>query len=265
MDNQVSKDSEDRWINERLASLNPPANWQPHADRAFEKVMQRQSNGRRQKWIRLTMAGAAFASAGVLVAMLPWNTLWTPKTDEPVHKALPVEARQEAVPAFAAEIHVAPASLPRDVMGKASTFSEELVFKPIPPLPELTPTQAELYSQATGSKKTTLPGRELLAETAARGPQELTQGEVSQPVVISKVQPVYTEEAKQAKIRGIVELVCTIHTDGSVTVDQIARGLGYGLDESARDAVSQWKFVPGKKDGLPVSTVVNIVVNFGLK
>jgi len=245
MDNQVSKDSEDRWINERLASLNPPANWQPHSNRAIEQVMRRQSNGRRQKWIRLTMAVAAFASAGILVAMLPWNTLWTPKPDEPVNKALPVEARQEAVPTLAAEIHVVPASLPRDVMGKAPTSSEELIFKPIPPLPELPGTQ--------------------MAETAARVPQELPQGEVTQPVVISKVQPVYTEEAKLAKIRGVVELVCTIHTDGSVTVDQIAKGLGYGLDESARDAVSQWKFVPGKKDGVPVSTVVNIVVNFGLK
>src|SRR5262245_13276391 len=100
MDNQNSNDSEVCWINERLASLTPPAHWQPRTERAFERVMQRQSNGAQQKWVRLSMTGVALTSAAIILVMLQWSTLWTPKSDEPVNKALPpVEARQESVPA----------------------------------------------------------------------------------------------------------------------------------------------------------------------
>jgi TonB family protein len=272
MDNQVSKESEDRWINERLASLNPPANWQPHADRAFERVMQRQSTGRRQKWIRLTIAGAAFASAGLIVTALPWNTLWTPEHEEPLNKTLPVQARQDPAPAFAAEIKVVPAEISnssaagtRGAMATAAPPQQALIFKPIPPLPEVPPTEAEFPSQGFPAKKAGQPPRALMAEAAAGGPQESSKAGVTEPVAISMTQPAYTKEAREAKITGTVELVCTIHTDGSVTVEQVAKGLGYGLDEAARDAASQWKFIPAKKDGVPVSTVVNILVNFSLR
>jgi protein TonB len=37
-----------------------------------------------------------------------------------------------------------------------------------------------------------------------------------------------------------------------------------GLDEKAIDAVSQWKFKPGTKDGAPVTVIANIEVNFRL-
>jgi len=30
-------------------------------------------------------------------------------------------------------------------------------------------------------------------------------------------------------------------------------------------AVEQWKFIPGKKDGKPVSVMTSILVNFALK
>jgi TonB family protein len=37
-----------------------------------------------------------------------------------------------------------------------------------------------------------------------------------------------------------------------------------GLDEKAMDAVKQWKFSPGLKDGIPVAVRVNIEVSFRL-
>jgi len=44
---------------------------------------------------------------------------------------------------------------------------------------------------------------------------------------------------------------------------KIKRGLGYGLDEKALEAVSQWRFRPGIYMGTPVA-VSNVVaaVNF---
>ena len=40
--------------------------------------------------------------------------------------------------------------------------------------------------------------------------------------------------------------------------------IGFGLDERARDAVSQWEFKPGRKDGKPVKTVTTVTVEFRL-
>ena len=56
-----------------------------------------------------------------------------------------------------------------------------------------------------------------------------------------------------------------VRDDGTVKVDSVRKSLGYGLDEAAIAAVEQWKFIPGKKDGKPVSAFVGLLVNFALK
>jgi len=45
---------------------------------------------------------------------------------------------------------------------------------------------------------------------------------------------------------------------------KVVRGLGLGLDEKALQAISQWKFRPGAKDGQPVAVMATIEVNFRL-
>jgi TonB family protein len=85
---------------------------------------------------------------------------------------------------------------------------------------------------------------------------------VSPPVVILKVEPQYTEEARQAKFKGTVVLYVEVTPDGRATNIKVQRSLGMGLDEKAVEAVSQWRFRPGMKDGKPVTVGATLEVNF---
>jgi TonB family protein len=82
------------------------------------------------------------------------------------------------------------------------------------------------------------------------------------PVVILKVEPQYTEEARKAKLAGAVVLYVEVTPDGRASNIRVQRSLGMGLDEKAIEAVQQWRFRPGMKDGKPVTVAATLEVNF---
>ncbi len=90
-------------------------------------------------------------------------------------------------------------------------------------------------------------------------------GDVSAPTLISKVEPAYTESAKNNKIEGAVLLSVVIDSSGVPRNIVVMRGLGSGLDESAIEAITHWRFSPGRKNGQPVAVRANVEVNFRLK
>jgi len=89
-------------------------------------------------------------------------------------------------------------------------------------------------------------------------------GGVTAPVVLHKVEPEYSEEARKAKYQGTVLLYIEVDSSGRATNIHVQRSLGLGLDEKAIEAVKQWKFKPGYKDGKPVTVAATIEVNFRL-
>lgn len=76
-----------------------------------------------------------------------------------------------------------------------------------------------------------------------------------------KPAPVYTEEARALKLEGDVLLDVEFAAGGTVTVRQVVRGLGHGLDEAATTAAKQIRFKPARADGRPISfrTTVHII------
>jgi TonB family protein len=84
------------------------------------------------------------------------------------------------------------------------------------------------------------------------------------PRVISKAEPKYTEEARDARIEGTVVLRCVIDEAGIAENIEVVRSLDPGLDANAVTAVTQFRFVPGKKDGKPVRVAASIEINFRL-
>jgi TonB family protein len=89
-------------------------------------------------------------------------------------------------------------------------------------------------------------------------------GGVSQPAVIYKVDPEYSEEARKAKYSGTVLLQLVVDVDGRAKNIKVVKGVGLGLDEKAIEAVQKWKFSPGKKNGSPVPVYATVEVNFRL-
>jgi TonB family protein len=84
------------------------------------------------------------------------------------------------------------------------------------------------------------------------------------PRVIQKADPAYTESARNAKISGTVVVGVEVFPDGRAHNMRIERSLEPGLDRNALDAISNWRFTPGTKDGKPVPVAATIEVNFRL-
>ena len=74
------------------------------------------------------------------------------------------------------------------------------------------------------------------------------------PVLIRKVDPDYTDEARKARVSGIVVLQIVIEADGRVSGGYVLKPLPMGLTQKAIDAVEKWKYEPAVHKGLPVRT-----------
>jgi TonB family protein len=90
-------------------------------------------------------------------------------------------------------------------------------------------------------------------------------GGVTPPTVLSRVEPQYSEEARKARYQGTVVLEAIVKRDGTVDILRVVRSLGFGLDENAIQALKQWRFKPGMRNGIPVDVALNIEVNFNLR
>jgi TonB family protein len=84
------------------------------------------------------------------------------------------------------------------------------------------------------------------------------------PKIVSRVEPVYTAEAKANGIFGVVILALDITETGAVTDVQVVKPLPYGLDQAAVDAVRQWRWEPATLDGKAVPVKFNVTINFKL-
>jgi TonB family protein len=89
-------------------------------------------------------------------------------------------------------------------------------------------------------------------------------GGISAPQAISSPDPEYTEEARQAKKQGTCVLSMIVDEQGHPRDLRVIRGLGFGLDSKALDAVRQWRFQPALKDGKPVNVQISVEVEFHL-
>ena len=82
--------------------------------------------------------------------------------------------------------------------------------------------------------------------------------------ILSKVTPVYPADAKKARIQGTVALEAVIGKTGDVEQLKTISGPKL-LEQSAIDAVRQWKYKPFLLNGDPVDVKTTINVIYTLK
>jgi len=261
MDHKPSNPDTNSWVDDRMANLDPAPDWNPDAARALERLTQRQPSVNAQ-WMRLGMTTTILAATVLVLVMLPWRRLWTPQAS----------ATPKVVTTFAAQMGTAP-----------QRPSLKQLVETAPPQAPAAPTRSSgkvLQDSANGDAPDN--GKEIsqypeeiakareIAESSPSGlvapvTAQAAPADVTAPLLIHSVLPEYSPEAKQAKIQGTIELMITVKVDGTVQFENFRKTLGYGLDEKAREAVEQWLFTPGKKNGVPVATMTTVSMNFSLK
>lgn len=89
-------------------------------------------------------------------------------------------------------------------------------------------------------------------------------GNVQESKLIKRIEPVYPELAKRARVSGVVILQVTVDEEGSVSDIRVLKGHPL-LDEEAIRAVRQWKYSPTLLNGEPVPVIATVTVIFNLR
>ena len=84
------------------------------------------------------------------------------------------------------------------------------------------------------------------------------------PTILYREKAKYTEEARQAKVSGSVELQVIFRSDGVLVIHRVIEYLPYGLTMRAVEAASKTRFNPAIKDGAPVSIIGPLTFTFNI-
>ena len=77
--------------------------------------------------------------------------------------------------------------------------------------------------------------------------------------------PMYTDEAREAKVQGIVTLEVLVGVDGRAAQVHVTKGIGMGLEDRTLQSVRSWHFTPARDAAhRPVAAWVTIEVLFRL-
>ena len=89
-------------------------------------------------------------------------------------------------------------------------------------------------------------------------------GDVKAPKLVHSVEPAFSTKSNEAFVEGTVSVSAVVDTRGEISAVQILKGLSDAQNRSALDALKQWSFQPGTKDGKPVNVRVKTEVDFHL-
>lgn len=89
-------------------------------------------------------------------------------------------------------------------------------------------------------------------------------GVIKEPKKLAAVAPIYPAIARTARVQGLVVLEAVIDERGIVTGVRVVKSVPL-LDEPAVQAVRQWRYTPTLLNGVPVSVLLTISIQFTLE
>jgi TonB family protein len=86
----------------------------------------------------------------------------------------------------------------------------------------------------------------------------------SPPAVLKKSPVVWPRAAIYSRRQGVVVLQVTVDATGSVETLKVLRAdhEGFGIPQAVKDAVRNYRFKPGTKDGVRIKTHYSIVARY---
>jgi TonB family protein len=90
-------------------------------------------------------------------------------------------------------------------------------------------------------------------------------GVVPPRVAVHAFPALYSDEARRARLEGLVTVHARVDEVGSIVESRVVRGLGHGLDQNALLALRRWRFEPGTRAGRPEAMDVEIDIEFSLR
>ena len=145
---------------------------------------------------------------------------------------------------------------------------------PVAPPTSPPPTSGGAASPSSGSTSPAAGGGTPPAGSGGSISASVSHGPASAPTLDSEPKPISQSNPKPAypllafkmKIQGKVILIVDVAESGSVNKVTISESSGNeSLDQSALEAVKNWKFTPARKNGVIVSQVVRVPITFSLK
>ena len=98
---------------------------------------------------------------------------------------------------------------------------------------------------------------------ARAGAVQMGSGGLMAPILMQRVLPEYTPSATRAGVQGDVYIEAVVTVEGTVVDPRLIRGLpDEELNARALDAILQWSFKPGIKDGRPVPVIALFTVTY---
>jgi protein TonB len=89
-------------------------------------------------------------------------------------------------------------------------------------------------------------------------------GQIKEPALLHRVDPVYPSVAVSANIEGTVILEAIVDEEGRVESVKVLRSMGV-LDRPAVHAVQQWRYSPVLLNGVPEKFILTVAVTFRLE
>ena len=189
-------------------------------------------------------------------APAPLNTAVILTPVAPVPDSLPIVAPVAVRAPILPSVIAAPTlEAPRDVAGPP----------PGPVVPGVPNNAGPIDPALLGSTGAAGPAPPAAPETKAAPPAVLRVGQgVREPKRIAGTMPEYPALARSARIQGVVMLEAIINERGEVGRIRVLKSVAL-LDAAAIGAVQEWRYTPTLLNGVPVSVLLTITINFTLQ